>query len=136
MISSIQYIYNIYITEFVSFMIILRINDSGLFAWISLTALSRIYLILSTPMICMTFLSFFADDKILKSDTLNIVPRLCYACVLVYFYLCVQMLGIYVLVCARKYVRMYACMYVRVRVIGVKSVNLYVEMLAIGLEKL
>ena len=39
-------IYIIYITEFVSFMTIcLRINDSGLFAWISLTALSRTYLI-------------------------------------------------------------------------------------------
>ena len=36
------------------------------------------------------------------------------ACVLVYSYVCVQMLGIYVLVCVRKYVPMYACMYVRV----------------------
>ena len=31
---------------------------------------------------------------------------------------------------------MYACMYVRVRVIGMKSVNLYIEMFAMGLEKL
>ena len=46
------------------------------------------------------------------------------------------MLGIYVLVCVRKYVRMYACMYVRAHAIGVKSVYLYVEMFAMGLEKL
>ena len=31
---------------------------------------------------------------------------------------------------------MYACMYVRVRVIGVTSVNVYVEIFAMGLEKL
>ena len=32
------------------------------------------------------------------------------------------------------YVSMYVCMYVHVRVIGVKFVNLYVEMFAMGLE--
>ena len=57
-------------------------------------------------------------------------------CMLVYSYVCVQMLGIYVLVCVRRYVHMYACMYVRVRVIGMKSVNFYIEMFAMGLEKL
>ena len=38
------------------------------------------------------------------------------------------MLGIYVLVCVRKYVHMYACMYVRVYVIGMKPMNLYITM--------
>ena len=36
-----NFTHSLYITEFVS----LRINDSGLFAWISLTALSRTYFI-------------------------------------------------------------------------------------------
>ena len=44
------------------------------------------------------------------------------------------MLGIYVRVCVRKYVRMYVCMYVRVLVIGVKSANLYVEILIISVN--
>ena len=83
-------------------------------------------------MICITFLSFFADDKILKSETLI---HKHYPNTMLYVRACI-MLGIYVLVYVRKYVRMYACMYVCVRVIGVKSVNLYVEMFAIGLEKL
>ena len=32
------------------------------------------------------------------------------------------------------YISMYICMYVRVRVVGMKSVNLYIEMFAMGLE--
>ena len=32
----------------------------------------------------------------------------------VYVYVCVQMLGMYVLVCVHKYVHVYACMYVLV----------------------
>ena len=47
---------------------------------------------------------------------------------LVYVYVCVQMLGMYVLVCVHKYVHMYACMYmyVRVCVIGMKPKNVYI----------
>ena len=55
---------------------------------------------------------------------------------LVYVYICVQMLGMYVLVCVHKYVHVYVCMYVRVCVIGMKPKNLYIKMFTMELEKL
>ena len=44
------------------------------------------------------------------------------------------MLGMNVLVCVHQYVHMYACMYVRVCVIGMKPKHVYIKMFTMELE--
>ena len=58
----IRCVYIVYITEFVSLGLCLRIGGFGLFAWIGLTALSRTYFINIYHFSCVNCCSLFSPD--------------------------------------------------------------------------